>query len=79
MNRSQGLYATYKLALALIAAARLNRHPTIEEKIIERLLAIQRKDGGFVTDFDAKGRPVGETNVETTSLAVLALEGLVKP
>ncbi len=76
VNRKEGLYATYKLALALIAAARLNRHPKIKEKIIERLLATQKKDGGFVTDYDAQGRPVGQANVETTSLAVLALEGL---
>ena len=76
VNRKGGFYATYKLALALSAAARLNRHPEMEEKIVERLLAVQRGDGGFITDYNAQGRPVGEANVETTSLAVLALEGM---
>ena len=78
VNRNKGLYATYKLALALIAASRLNRHPKLEENLIERLLATQRQDGGCVTDYDAQGRPVGEANVESTSLAVLALDGLAK-
>ena len=78
VNRRTGLYATYKLALALIAAARLNRRPEMEESIVNRLLAVQREDGGFVTDYDAQGRPVGQANVETTSLAVLALDGLAK-
>ena len=76
VNRNGGLYATYKLALALIAASRLNRHPKTEELLLNRLLAVQREDGGFVTDYDAQGRPVGQANVETTSLAVLALDGL---
>ena len=43
-----------------------------------RLLATQREGGGFVTDFNAQGRPVGQANVETTSLAILALDGLPK-
>jgi hypothetical protein len=75
VNRKGGLYATYKLALALIAASRLNRHPPTEGKIVERMLAVQQSDGGFVTDYNDQGRPVGEANVETTSLAVIALDG----
>ena len=70
-----GLYATYKLALALIAGARLDRKPGEKAGMLERLLAMQREDGGFVTDYDAQGKPVGQANVETTSLAVLALDG----
>ena len=31
-----------------------------------------------MTDYDAQGRPVGQANVETTSLAVLALDGLAR-
>jgi hypothetical protein len=76
VNRNKGLYATYKLALALIAADRLNRHPKAEELIVKRLLATQRQDGGFMTDFDAQGSPLGQANVETTSLAILALDGM---
>ena len=70
-----GLYATYKLALALIAGARLDRKPGEKAGMLEMLLAMQREDGGFVTDYDAQGKPVGQANVETTSLAVLALDG----
>jgi hypothetical protein len=73
-----GLYATYKLALALIAGARLDRKVGERAKILERLLAMQRQDGGFVTDYDPQGKPVGQANVETTSLAILALDGLVE-
>ena len=46
----------------------------MEESIVNRLLSMHRADGGFVTDYDARGRPVGQANVETTSLAVLALD-----
>jgi hypothetical protein len=73
-----GLYATYKLALALIAGARLDRKPVFRAKMLERLLAMQREDGGFITDYDAQGKPVGQANVETTSLAILALDGQVR-
>ena len=75
VNEKGGLYATYKLALALIAGARLDRKTGDRAKMMERLLAMQRQDGGFVTDYDAQGKPVGQANVETTSLAILALDG----
>jgi hypothetical protein len=71
-------YATYKLALALIAAARLDERPSANDAILERLLAQQGKDGGWITDYDLHGKPVGMTNVETTSLAVLALDAVTK-
>ena len=45
--------------------------------MLGRLLAMQREDGGFVTDYDDKGKPIGQANVETTSLAILALDGEV--
>jgi hypothetical protein len=67
-------YATYKLALALIAGERVGRRPNCWPEIQKRLLAMQRPDGGFVTDYRADGRPVGQVNVETTALAVLALD-----
>ena len=77
VNEKGGLYATYKLALALIAGARLDRKPGDHPRCWRRLLAMQRQDGGFVTDYDAQGKPVGQANVETTSLAILALDGEV--
>jgi len=66
--------AVYKLALALVAAHRLNKRPAEGGAITERLLAQQSENGGWVTDYTAAGEPVGLANVETTSLAVLALE-----
>ena len=73
-----GLYATYKLALALIAGARLDRKAGERAEMLKRLVGKQRQDGGFVTDYDDKGKPVGQANVETTCLAILALDGLVE-
>jgi hypothetical protein len=74
-SENGGLYATYKLALALVAARKLDRKLDPEDKMLGRLLAMQREDGGFVTDYDAQGKPVGQANVETTSLTILALDG----
>ena len=78
VNRTTSLYASYKLALALIAASRLNSHTEKEVAMVNRLMAMQREDGGFVTDYNAQGGPVGQANVETTSLAVLALDGVAQ-
>jgi hypothetical protein len=70
-----GIYATYKLALYLIAADRLKISAPHREEIIARLLAMQSTDGGWRTDYK-EGKPVGLTNVETTCLALLALRTL---
>jgi hypothetical protein len=74
VNQKTPRYATFKLALALIAGSRLDEQPAEKGKILERLLAMQRDDGGFVTDFESKGKRVGEANVETTALAIMALD-----
>jgi len=74
----QQRYATYKLALALVAAKKVGERPSAHEAIVERLLAQQSKDGGWITDYDRNGKPIGVANVETTSLAVLALDAVTK-
>ena len=71
-------YATYKLALALLAVTKLGERPPAHESILERLMAQQSKDGGWITDYDRTGRTVGLANVETTSLAVLTLDAVTK-
>ena len=71
-------YATYKLALSLIAATRLKVTPDHEAAILEQLLSQQHRDGGWITDYDARRKPVGLANVETTCLAILALEAVIK-
>jgi hypothetical protein len=67
-------YAVYKVALALLAADRLKVQPTVKAALVERLTKQQGKDGGRVTDYDKKGKPLGRAKVETTALAVLALD-----
>jgi hypothetical protein len=69
-------YATYKLALCLLTAERLRISCEFRQAVLERLLRQQADDGGWITDYDAQGRPRGLANVETTSLAILALDAL---
>jgi hypothetical protein len=73
-----GKYAVYKLALAVIAADRLDQRPTIRAAILNRMLAQQSEAGGWITDYTADGKPIGLANVETTSLAVLALDAMTR-
>jgi hypothetical protein len=70
-----GRFATYKLALYRIAADRLGISPPHRAEVVERLLAMQTPDGGWITDYK-EGKPVGVANVETTCLALLALKTL---
>ncbi len=73
-GREQGLYATYKLALARIVARRLDAVAELPAGLVDRLLALQAESGGWITDYRADGTPVGLANVETTGLAILALQ-----
>ncbi len=66
-------YSTYKLALAMLAAGKLEQPLPMRDRILTRLAHQQHPNGGFVTDYDVKGRPVGLANVETTCLVILAL------
>lgn len=68
-------YATYKLALAILTARRCQQTAALPAAVPERLLTMQADDGGWITDYDGSGRRLGKTNVETTSLAILAVEG----
>jgi hypothetical protein len=68
------LYATYKLALYLIAQKRLGATTNISEAVKSQLLAMQGKEGGWITDYDFDMRPRGLANVETTCMALLALQ-----
>jgi hypothetical protein len=65
-------YSTYKLALTLIAAHKWDRKtPT---GLVETLLSLQAESGGWITDYEPDGKPIGLANVETTSLSILGLE-----
>jgi hypothetical protein len=73
-TRAHGKYATYKLALALIAVGKLKTKLAEHEAVVKKLLAQQAEAGGWITDYDEKGRRLGLANVETTSMAILALD-----
>lgn len=75
-TKGQGSYATYKLALAAIAAARLPEKPELPKALADRLSALQEKTGGWVTNYTASGKTFGVSNVETTCLAILGLEAM---
>lgn len=67
-------HATFKLALALIAAEKLGAPLRERGAILDRLLSQEEPGGGLITDYEAGGKPVGRANVETTSLAILAVD-----
>lgn len=69
-----GTYETYKLALAIYAARKVNVELMDGDKILEILLKIQEDNGGFHTHYDENLNPLGDTNTETTSFALLALQ-----
>ena len=69
-QQAQGLYATYKLALALYIAQRLGESP--DPALLEALLAKQGEDGGFITLYNRDG-PQGDASTETTAYTILAL------
>jgi hypothetical protein len=70
----QGIYATYKLALLVLAARKLGRTLAEEAAVLARMVGTQGPSGGFVTDYGPDGRPRGLANVETTCLCLFALE-----
>jgi hypothetical protein len=72
-----GSYETYKLALAIYAASKCKVELQDGEKILEILLEMQDKNGGFHTHYDENLNPMGDTNTETTSFALLAIHTLV--
>lgn len=69
-----GLYATYKLALALYVAVKIKEPP--DSRLLPALLSKQNESGGFVTLYDSEGTPQGDANTETTSYAILALTAI---
>lgn len=72
-------YATYKLALALLAARACDGEFPESAAVREKLLAMQNAAGGWITDYRADGTPVGLANVETTCLALFALDASFVP
>jgi hypothetical protein len=74
-TKAHQLYATYKLALALIASQRMGEKLSFEGDLLSRLKSQQAPSGGWITDYDESGKSHGFANVETTSMVLLALRG----
>lgn len=74
-TKHSGIYATYKLALYLVAAQRSRITPPHQNEALARLLALQSPTGGWITDYKG-AKPVGLANVETTCLSLLAIKAL---
>ena len=73
-TKHSGIYATYKLALALHAARHLGQSPPSIAAMRDRLFKQQSGSGGWITDYLPDGTPRGLANVETTAMCILALE-----
>ena len=67
------VYATYKLALAILCADTLNQNLPFRSEALQQLAKLQSASGGWITDYDRDGKPRGLANVETTCFALLAL------
>jgi len=68
-----GSYETFKLALGLYVGKAIQAPIPQADRLRETLRAMQAADGGFATHYKDPRTPVGDTNTETTSLALLAL------
>ena len=66
-------YETYKIALAIYTAHKIDIELKNEVDLINTLLSLQSENGGFYTHYLDRTHPVGDTNTETTALSLLAL------
>jgi hypothetical protein len=69
-QRRDGVYETLGLAWCLYGGALLNQ-PSME--VMAMLLAQQASNGGFHTHYRAETNQLADPNIETTSMAILAL------
>lgn len=67
-------YATYKLALLLMAAKAAKVALPFAAEVERRIWQLQTANGGVTTDYDAQGNPIGTQNAETTAFIMLALQ-----
>jgi len=75
-TRTEGKYATYKLALLLYASKVLGEKLGFEEELIATIWRMQdQTTGGIITDYYPNGKPVeyADANTETTSITIIAL------
>jgi hypothetical protein len=67
-------YATYKLALLLYVAEKLNATNSLPflNQISDTIWSMQAYNGGIITNYMEPNLPIGVVNTETTALVVLA-------
>jgi hypothetical protein len=65
-------YATYKLALLLYVAQKLNETLPFKDQIAQTIWNMQAYNGGIITNYLDPNLPIGVVNSETTALVVLA-------
>ncbi len=68
-----GRYETYKLALGLYTGVKVGALNPRGSQLRQALLSMQADSGGFYTHYRSWKTSEGDTNTETTSLALLAL------
>ena len=66
-------YETYKIALAIYSAHKMDIELINEVDLLNILLSMQSENGGFYTHYLDRTHPVGDMNTETTALSLLAL------
>lgn len=79
--RVDGVYATYKLALAILAGQAVGEpvDPWLWNALLSKQAGVATPTayvGGFYALYDRQGQPLNDPNTETTSLALLALHAL---
>ena len=62
--------------LPQLVRRRLSPPAAVPAEVIQQLRAMQDDSGGWITDYDAGGKRIGVANVETSCLAILALEAV---
>jgi len=75
--KTDGYYATYKLALLLYVSKVLEQKLDFETQLIITIWRMQNQTtGGIITGYKQDGTPIGDANTETTSIVIIALSKL---
>lgn len=75
-QRRDGVYETLGLAWCLYAGALLGQP---DQRVLSALLAQQGQSGGFHTHYRVDEYQLADPNIETTSMAILALRTVQQP
>lgn len=65
-------YETYKIALVIYTAHKLDIELTNEIDLLTILLSMQSENGGFYTHYFDRTHLIGDANTETTAFGLMA-------